>query len=161
MCSPSSSEVPAAVVDEAAGLGVWRACLSTPSETHNQQTLKQLQPDVPNPSELWTPQKKKDKIWTPSASHQERTKSGHHVRPTKDNLKRSSQHCWQRQYVNKGTFKRTCSGRSANNCLSCLEHPRQQLGLNHCHRLPGDEQRGTDVIRKVRQTLPSAEPRTS
>ena len=76
-------------------------------------------------------------------------------------LKHSSRHCWQRQYVNKGTFKRTCSGRSANNCLSCLEHPRQQLGLNHCHRLPGNEQRGTDAIRKVRQTLPFAEPRTS
>ena len=31
MCNPSSSEVPAAVVDEAAGLGGWRAFLPTPS----------------------------------------------------------------------------------------------------------------------------------
>ena len=31
VCSPSSSEVKAGVADEAAGLGRWRACLSTPS----------------------------------------------------------------------------------------------------------------------------------
>ena len=38
-----------------------------------------------------------------------------------------------------GTYKRLCSGKS----MSCLEHPRQQLGHNCCHRCPGDGQRGT------------------
>ena len=31
-CNPSSSKVPAVVADEAAGLGVWRACLPTPNQ---------------------------------------------------------------------------------------------------------------------------------
>ena len=31
-------------------------------------------------------EKRKDKIWTPSASHQDMTKSGHHVSLTKDNF---------------------------------------------------------------------------
>ena len=35
---PSSSEVPSAVVDEAAGLGGWRACLSTPSGSDEKLT---------------------------------------------------------------------------------------------------------------------------
>ena len=30
--------------------------------------------------------KRSDKIWTPSATHQEMTKSGHHVSPTNDNF---------------------------------------------------------------------------
>ena len=39
VCSPSSSEVPAAVVDEAAGLGGgWRACVSTPSGSDEKLT---------------------------------------------------------------------------------------------------------------------------
>ena len=65
VCNPSSSEEATVDAEEDAGLGGWRACLSTPRETHNQRTT-----DASNPSRT-------------VGLHSFSTKSGLHVRPTK------------------------------------------------------------------------------
>ena len=49
VCNPSSSEEAAVDAEEDAGLGGWRACLSTPRETHNQRTTDANIPNCATP----------------------------------------------------------------------------------------------------------------